>query len=165
MYGENVGLKLVVRVISLFQLSKTSTICLVFKDVACIQTDVVNVSIINFCVRNTFISQYRQNANWHLTIYNSWRHLNPSSIIDIFRPSFPCHLLLYERVAASLRIFAHPLTTSHLAILSYLFVAVSSHNTLKVYLYPKTIFRYVKRTQFKSPLHQHSEKRVHQVIK
>ena len=36
---------------------------------------------------------------------------------------------------------------------------------IKVYLYPKNNFLYVKGTQFRSPLHQHSVKNIHQVIK
>ena len=36
---------------------------------------------------------------------------------------------------------------------------------VKVYLYPENIFLYVKGTQIRSPLHQHSVKNIHQVIK
>ena len=36
---------------------------------------------------------------------------------------------------------------------------------LQVYLYPKISFWYVKETQFRSPLHQHLKKKVHQVMK
>ena len=36
---------------------------------------------------------------------------------------------------------------------------------LKVYLSPKNIFWYVKGTHFRSPLHQQSEYKVHQVMK
>ena len=34
-----------------------------------------------------------------------------------------------------------------------------------VYLYPKNMFWYVKGTQFRSPLHQHSVRNIHQVMK
>ena len=42
---------------------------------------------------------------------------------------------------------------------------LSMLSLLKVYLYPKIFCLYVKGTQFRSPLHQHSKKKVHQVMK